>query len=401
MTDMTDMKNLTVMIVDDDEFMLIATTASLNSLGIEDVVTAVNGVEALTQLKLRQFDLMICDLNMPEMDGIELIRRVAQTRYSGSIMLVSGEDKRVIETVEMLAIGHNLDVAGIAKKPLTSDALKAAIGNMKTDSIGPKNNSNSGPPLSASDLHEALVNEQLTIFVQPKVSVETRRVTSVEALVRWIHPEWGMVGPDAFIPLAERHDLIDDLTALVFHQAVTHCAAWRNDEIDMKIAINISVDNLHQMDLPEIFNKQALDAGINPEHIILEITESRIMQDILAPLEVLTRFCLKGFQLSIDDFGTGYSTMEQLKRIPFKEMKIDRMFVNGASNNEVTLAILESSVALAKRMGMNLIAEGVEDEAEWDLMDSLNCDVVQGYYISKPMPADEFPDWLKEYDCRG
>ena len=167
--------------------------------------------------------------------------------------------------------------------------------------------------------------------------------------------------------------------------------------IEINIAINISVDVLNDLSWPDIIARQIKDAKLQPSLITFEITESRLMEHISVALDILSRLSLKRFNLSIDDFGTGYSSMEQLQRIPFSELKIDRAFVNGANKDTSARAILESSILLANKLGMKVVAEGVENQEDWDLLKSLNADEVQGYFISRPIPFEQFVIWLKKW----
>lgn len=165
--------------------------------------------------------------------------------------------------------------------------------------------------------------------------------------------------------------------------------------LDLKIAVNVSADSLVRLDLPELILDTADRCGVEPTRIVLEVTETKLMRDLKGPLEILTRLRMRGVSLSIDDFGTGHSSMEQLKRIPFTELKVDRAFVHGAAKDMSARAILESSVSLGRSLSMTIVAEGVEDQTDWDLIASIGVDVVQGYFVARPMPADEFEAWLR------
>jgi EAL domain-containing protein (putative c-di-GMP-specific phosphodiesterase class I) len=174
---------------------------------------------------------------------------------------------------------------------------------------------------------------------------------------------------------------------------MTRGAHWSADGLDLKISINICADSLHRLDLPETVVDLASDS---PSNMILEVTEARLMADLRKPLEILAQLRMKEIGISIDDFDTGYSSIEQLKRIPFTELKIDRAFVNGAADDAAARAILELSVDLAKKLGMQSVAEGVETQEDWDLVASLGCDLVQAYFIAKPMPGDDLTVWLRD-----
>jgi len=247
------------------------------------------------------------------------------------------------------------------------------------------------------DLSKAINNGEMETYFQPKVDVNTREVVGVEALVRWIHPSEGVISPGLFVPLAEDNNLIGELTLAVCKQALRHAVEFRQQGYDHNIAINISGDALNDLSWPDEMTTEIEACGLEASQITLEITESRLMEHISVALEILSRLSLKRFNLSIDDFGTGYSSMEQLQRIPFSELKIDRAFVRGASEEASARAILESSVLLAKNLDMKVVAEGVETEEDWNLVTELGCDQVQGYYIARPMPADQLYEWLAKW----
>ena len=232
---------------------------------------------------------------------------------------------------------------------------------------------------SVEELLRAIRGGELDTYFQPKVDVKTRQVIGVEALVRWNHPPDGVVNPYDFIPLVEEYNLIVELTQAVCQKALQHAAGWRAREFNLDIAINISVDALKDLNWPDEIATQIGDSGLQPATITFEITESQLIEHLVVALDILSRLSLKKFKLSIDDFGTGYSSMEQLQRIPFSELKIDRGFVRGASEDASARAILESSVSLAKKLDMNVVAEGVETEEYRNLVAELGCDQVQGY----------------------
>jgi len=388
-------KSLKVLVVDDDEFMLDLILAALNGLGIDNVETAANGEEALLHNGRQPVDVIFCDLNMPEMDGIEFLRHLSDQRFEGGIALISGENPRILESAEKLAKAHDLNILGALKKPLDRESLLEVLGKLKKK----KSRRRQGPSrkISIDELRRGLEGNELTVFFQPKVDLQTRRLKGVEALVRWRHPEWGLVGPVAFIPVAEEHDLIDQLTHVVLVKAIEQGGIWSSQGLDLVVSVNISVDNLNWLELPEFVVEQVEKAGLKASNVMLELTESRLMQDMSSALEILTRLSMKGVGLSIDDFGTGYSSLEQLQKIPFVELKIDRVFVHGAAKDPTARAIFESSVDLAKKLNMSIVAEGIEDQEDWDFVAALGVDLVQGYFVAKPMPADEFADWATEW----
>jgi EAL domain-containing protein (putative c-di-GMP-specific phosphodiesterase class I) len=209
-----------------------------------------------------------------------------------------------------------------------------------------------------------------------------------------------LVFPDQFIGMAEQYGLIDDLTRAVLSQALPQARAWQDAGFSLRLAVNLSMDNLVSLSFLDYVVNLTTQAGVPPQQLVLEVTESRLMQDQRVSLEILTRLRLKRFRLSIDDFGTGNSSLAQLRDIPFDELKIDQSFVHGAWNNDTQRAMFDASVGLAKQLAMETVAEGVEDLADWNFLRQHHCDVAQGYFIARPMPPEDFPLWLADWEQR-
>jgi diguanylate cyclase (GGDEF)-like protein len=244
------------------------------------------------------------------------------------------------------------------------------------------------------DLRKAIEDDQLEIHYQPKADLRTGAVTAVEALVRWHHPTYGLLLPDEFIPLAEHTGLIRPLTLEVVRAAVTQCAAWRASGLDVGVAVNLSARNLHDLALPEEVGALLREAGLDPSRLRLEITESTIMADPIRAMEVVSRLHDLGTSLAIDDFGTGYSSLAYLKRLPVDELKIDKSFVMDMVDDDNDAVIVRSTIDLARNLGLTVVAEGVETQATWDSLVALGCDLAQGFFLSKPVPAEELTEWL-------
>ena len=385
-----------LLLLDDDYIMHRITTVMLNDLGISGVLNAMSGPAALEMLQENGdgIDVVICDLNMPEMDGVEFIRHLAKRKYSGSVILASGEDVRILKTVEKLAIEHDLHVLGVLEKPATPAKLSELLDSL--DQIRQEGTMMMLDPFNLSDLEQAIAGGQLDTYFQPKVDIATGQVVGVEALVRWNHPVKGLIKPNAFITMAEDNGLIGDLTDVVCNKTLEYATQLKSMGHDLNTAINISVDSLTNLEWPDRVSTLLEQSGLDPSSISFEITESRLMEHLSVALDILSRLSLKRFNLSIDDFGTGYSSMEQLQRIPFSEFKIDRAFVHGAAREASARAILESSVLLAKKLDMKVVAEGVEDQEDWDLVAEVGCDQVQGYFVSRPLPFSHLVKWLDD-----
>jgi len=243
-------------------------------------------------------------------------------------------------------------------------------------------------------LRRALAAGELVVHYQPKAEVRSGRIIGVEALVRWQHPEYGLLGPGEFVPLAETTGLIRPLTSYVLEAALCQCRGWLDAGRDLSVAVNLSTRCLLDLALPDQIIGLLEDTAVAPERLVLEITESSIMTDPARALEILNRLHALGVQLAIDDFGTGYSSMAYLKSLPVQELKVDRSFVQHLRDNQSDAVIVRSTVDLGHNLGLRVVAEGVEDEATLGELASLGCDSVQGYYLAKPMPEAELVAWL-------
>jgi len=247
------------------------------------------------------------------------------------------------------------------------------------------------------ELRTGLDEQQLVLYYQPKVNMQTGRVSGVEALVRWRHPVHGLMYPDNFIPLAEQSGLIKQLTLWVLNQAVAQSREWEQSGIDVSMAINLSVHNLHDNTFPE--EVAAILRGFSRTQVNrlrFEITETAMMVDPARALDILNALGAMGIRLSIDDFGTGYSSLAYLKQLPVAELKIDKSFITSMEGSDNDAVIVRSTIELAHNIGLRVVAEGVEDKQTYDMLAALSCDSVQGYFISRPMPPEEFTRWLQQ-----
>ncbi|NOY72729.1 MAG: EAL domain-containing protein [Gammaproteobacteria bacterium] len=250
------------------------------------------------------------------------------------------------------------------------------------------------------DLREAIEQNQLVLYFQPKVSLQSGRLMGVEALVRWQHPKRGLMLPDSFIPFAEQSGLILPLTLWVLKRALMQLSTWYEAGIHVDMAINLSVRNLQDSDFPRRVSNIVSNLGRAECKLWFEITETAIMADPARAEGVLVHLNDMNIDLSIDDFGTGYSSLAYLKQLPVKEIKIDKGFVMGMFSNDNDAVIVRSIIDLAHNIGLQVIAEGVENKESYDRLAELGCDLVQGYFISRPLPVDEFDKWLAESQWR-
>ena len=245
----------------------------------------------------------------------------------------------------------------------------------------------------------ALINGRLHMVYQPKISLADGSLRRVEALVRWHDPALGLVPPSRFVPLAERHGLIDELTQWGLRTALRQWLAWRDQGIDTSIAFNISALSLDRLDFPDLVERMCRALGVPTERLVLELTEGAT-QPLIKLMDTLTRFRIKGIGLAIDDFGVGYSTLMQLRQLPFTELKIDRFFINDADTSPDSALIVKCIVELAHGLGLTCTAEGVETRAQLALLCDLKCDVAQGYLIAQPLDPSALHTWIGEWATR-
>ena len=247
-----------------------------------------------------------------------------------------------------------------------------------------------------SELRHAIEDNQLVLYYQPKMSLETGKAVGVEALARWHHPDGRLVSPAQFVPLAEQTGLIKPLTLWALQEALRQSVAWRKEGLDIPVAVNLSTRNLLDASLPDRLADFLAASGTDPGKLCLEITESVVMADPLKSQAHLARLHRMGIRLAVDDFGTGYSSLAYLKRLPVHELKIDKAFVSGLMRDRNDAAIVRVATDLGRNLGLKVVAEGVEDQQTWHGLMALGCHEAQGFLISPPLPAADLTRWLQD-----
>ncbi len=246
-----------------------------------------------------------------------------------------------------------------------------------------------------ADMRKAIKNNQLTMYYQPKVDIQSGEVRSVEVLTRWCHPEYGLISPDEFINFIERSDFVIEFSLFTIEQALTQCRKWRQAGIEIDVAVNLSANILHDLHLATDIRHILIKNQIDAKHLKIEVTESTIMADPELALKTLRTLSDMNIKLSIDDFGTGHSSLVYLKQLPANELKIDKAFVVDMMTSENDRLIVKTIINLAHNLGYTVVAEGIESADAYDFLKQLGCDTAQGYYISRPLTSEAFDAWIK------
>ena len=391
--------DLRFLVVEDHDFQRRMLVKMLTTLGVSSVHSAADGAAALeiTRDPQRPIDIVISDLEMPGMDGMEFIRHLGHAGARVSLILASALDRKLLASIATMTEAYGITLLGVAEKPLTPAKLEALLRLHRPRAARPDRPSAPAAPFSVDAIVEGLRNDEFEPWFQPKVEIATRRVTGAEALARWRHPVRGLVPPSEFIPLLEKHDMVDELTWVMLRKACAQCRRWGEAGFEGTVAVNLSIRSLATLQLGERIARIVTEQRLEPRHVVLEVTESAASTDLAQVLENLARLRVRGFGLSIDDFGTGYSSMQQLSRVAFTELKIDRTFIANAAREESARVILSSSLDMARKLGLAAVAEGVETESDWNLLRRLGCDMAQGYWIARPMEASAFLNWVGDW----
>ncbi|WP_448566334.1 EAL domain-containing protein [Thalassotalea ganghwensis] len=343
--------------------------------------------------------VLFVDLAMPGFDGIQTLDLIHKLGCHADIFIISGHDNRVLNAARDYGISKGLKITGTLSKPIEREAIELALSSINTDKpalhnpLGKEN-------FTLEEVIQGLSRNEFYPRFQPKVYLKgvIPKIIGAEALVRWRHPIHGELPPVKFLPLIESENLTAMMTECLIRNVIEHLCQWKSDHCEPHISINLSPSMLNDLSLPDYYESLINNAGLSTSSIIFEITESAAMEDVSVTTKILTRFRLKGFGLSIDDFGTGFSSLVELYRMPFSELKIDKMFVCNALQDKEADVIVKLLIQLAQSLGISVCAEGAEDKDTLNYLKSLACDLVQGYTIAKPLLPDEFIKMFKSYN---
>jgi EAL domain-containing protein (putative c-di-GMP-specific phosphodiesterase class I) len=375
---------LAALVVDDDELVRETIAHQLRSAGAAVIEAAEDGTRARAALgRGTPFDLIICDLMLPEIDGIEFLREAAQTLPSAALVLISAADERILRSVAVLARERGMRVLGALRKP-----VRQLIERL--DLVVPAE-----PPmnyLGPADVLRGMESGGIGAQVQPKLRAADHTLHSAELLMRWTDRARGPVAPRDLLLAAEKAGMTHTLTEYMLELALRCSAAWKRGGHSIPIAVNLTGAALRRLDLPDRVSRLLGDANVEPAMLTIEVSEASLGNDP-ALLDVLSRLSIRGVRVTLDHYGTGYGSLVRLQRLPITEVKIDRSFVRCLGSGKVAETIIEYSIKMARALELETVAVGVENETQAEALKAMGCDVLQGLYVSPPLPPEELPGW--------
>jgi EAL domain-containing protein (putative c-di-GMP-specific phosphodiesterase class I) len=389
------MNGLNALVVEDSALQRANLCNWLRTFGLHQLYTSSDGLRALDLVRSleRPPQLLLLDLELPGMDGIELLQHLHELQIRPAVIILSSADHALISAVATMVDALGFPLLGAFRKPLAPQDLGLALEKFQRSDAVPATTVEIQQP-EVRQLQLALEQRAITAHFQPKLDLQLGRLAGVEALARWQVGPGQFISPAVFIPLAEEHGLIDQLTLCILDQVLAEMLRMPARDAGLSVAMNLSATSLDNRAFTNEILQRVSHCGADPRRITFEITESAVIGDLPNALAAISRLRLKGFGFSIDDYGTGFSSMQQLSRFPFTELKIDRSFVQGAVNREPLRATLQSAVDTGRRLGINTVAEGVETADELQLLRQMGCRQIQGYWFARPMASQALQQWL-------
>jgi len=355
-----------------------------------DVITADSASSFREQLSKRQPSLILLDLQMPGMDGIEALRYLARQGVTSGILLASGMDQRVLASARQLGESLGLKMLGTLQKPAMLEEIEILLAKH----LEP------GARLSVDELRRAIEEHELIVHYQPKVVRASGdwHVRSAEALVRWRHPSLGLLYPGEFLALAEQSGLIVDVTDFVLTDAIRQIGHWRQRGLDLAAAVNLSPRLVQDLEFPDRLTRIFREFEVAPEQLTLEVTEAASLDDPELVMDIFTRLRVKGVGLALDDFGTGTSSLTQLYKMPFSEVKIDGVLISEIASSKAAATVVRAIIELAHNLSLSVCAEGIEASPTFEFLDQSGCDALQGDFIAPAMPASEMEAFINVWN---
>ncbi|CAM2786777.1 EAL domain-containing response regulator [Vibrio mytili] len=376
-------KILNVMVIDDHPLQTTLLSHALRKHGAS--VMRFNSVDhAITCATAGDIDVIFCDIMMPGKDGIDMMELLHQIEYKGKVVLVSAMELTIISALQAMCAEFSFDVIGKLQKPFKSADIAKIIRQMKQETEGIASSS-PAVDIQDQDFLFALGKDQVKNYYQPLVNMKTGETEGYEALARWIHPDFGVLTPYYFLSTVERCQLSSELFEAVFSGVISDMQSHSSIS---RVSINVDHNNLADRHFATRFLQRCRDFGTDPSRLTIEITERDAFQANAVIYKNLLKLRLNRVTVSIDDFGTGFSSFEKLAQLPFNELKIDRSLVTGVSSDLKKQNIVIAICALAKSLGIKVVAEGIEDEITLRTLRGFGIDLCQGFYFDKPMPLE-------------
>jgi EAL domain-containing protein (putative c-di-GMP-specific phosphodiesterase class I) len=375
-----------LVVCDDDDFReeLVERAVSLNFS-----VRAIRLPGELPRmLQGRGFNWLILDLGLGESACLQIVDTLGASRELPRTILIGGDDEAVLDSVRNSVTRNKLELVGILTRPLSFSAVSDLL-----ESPQIKDTESSEPDPISSHL-DAIPNDEIVVHYQPMISMADRTIRRAEALVRWRHPQLGLLRPGRFIAHAERSGAIVPLTWEVLRRAIDQHVAWKNEGLLLSVSVNISALFLESLQRADEILALLQSRNCDPRHLILEITETEAAQNPPVARALLTRLREAGVEISMDDYGVGFSNLERLRYYPFSDLKVDRWLVAKLDNSREARDIVQTLASLAAKEKFSLTGEGIETEQQWDVLEKLGCDFAQGFLIARPMPGDRVRRWV-------
>ncbi len=376
-----------VMIVDDEPTQHAVLAAMCETLGLPAPMMCQSGEAALASIvgDQPQVDCIVCDLDMPGMDGVEFVRRLADLPAAPALMILSGHPKALLDSVERLGADYGLRMLNSVRKPLTLSSLESAIEVLAAPFTPARDGDEDADPVDAGTFG----NGVFTPYFQPQIRLSDGGLHGVEVLARMVDGNGAMVPPTRFIPWLGVAGRMQEFTLDIVEKALSAISGWPSLDPALAISINLCPELFEDHDFARDLAARAEAAGIARDRLVFEIVETAVSKDRMIFAEGAARLRLRGFGLAIDDYGQGHASLDQLRRLPFSELKIDRAFVRQIDSDADNRAIVANTIAMAKALELRVIAEGVEREEEAATLSALGCDAAQGFLYSRAVPAHE------------
>lgn len=396
------LSELNFLVVEDNDFQRMMVVNLLKSLGAKSIGDAANGKLALEIIRTEKgllVDLVICDISMPEMDGMEFLRHLGQLNHKASIILLSALGSKLLNSVAKMSKKYGVNLLGVLDKPINSEILDELLLNFVPFESN-WGQANTAKNFTLEELLRGINDCQFEPFFQPKVDFKTGKIIGAEALAHWNHPELGIVCPNAFLPSLEKSGNLDKLTFLILEKSASACLLLHQKGFKLSISVNLTSNSLENSLMALKVFQVVQKVGLDPSYIMFEITGMATVRNITQCLENLERLCCNGFALSIDDYGAEFSNMQQLARIDFSEIKIDPSFINDFSGNDALRVMVKASIDKAHKLQTKSVAKGVETQTDWALLKDMDCDIAQGNFIAKPMNLMSLLKFCGEYPIK-